>query len=59
MPSYGVCGLAKDFGETLKSATPPQKCAPEVYLNTKSDMHVRLPSCFLLYQNFARVAESG
>ena len=36
---------------------PRQKCAPEVYLDIPGDMRVRLPSCFLLYQIFARVAE--
>ena len=48
-----------DFGETLSQRPPGEVCAGGVSCHTARRRAIRLPSCFLLYQTFARMAEAA
>jgi hypothetical protein len=60
MPSYGVDDLLRTLARPSSQPTPAAEvCAGGVSKHQKATCAFQLPSCFLLYQNFARVAESG
>ena len=54
MPSSRAAGLSWTLARTVSPATLSEKCAPEVCLHSLWRRAIRVPSCFLLYQNFSR-----